>query len=176
VPRSSLPVPSFDVAWIEQHIYVVRGVKVMLDADLAALYGVPTRRLNEQVRRNSRRFPGDFLFELTPQEVANLKSQIATSSSDAGHGGRRKAVLAFTEQGVAMLSSVLHSDRAIDVNIAVMRTFVRLRHLLLGHAELAKKIEDLEQRYDGQFRVVFDALRELMLFPEESPQPRIGFD
>jgi hypothetical protein len=172
----SPPIPSLDVAWIERRIYIVRGFKVMLDADLAALYGVPTGRLNEQVRRNHRRFPGDFLFELTPQEVSNLKSQSAISSLTGGHGGRRTTVLAFTEQGVAMLSSVLHSDRAIDVNIAVMRTFVRLRHLLVGHAELAKKIEDLEQRYDGQFRIVFDALREFMRFPEESPHPRIGFD
>jgi hypothetical protein len=108
-----------------------------------------TKRLNEQVRRNRRRFPGDFLFELTLEEVANLKSQFATSSLAGQHGGRRKAVSAFTEQGVAMLSSVLHSDRAIDVNIAIMRTFVRLRQLLLGHVELAKWIDELEQRYDG---------------------------
>jgi len=147
----------------------------MLDDDLAALYGVLTKRLNEQVRRNRRRFPGDFLFELSLEEAANLKSQFATSSLAGQHGGRRKAVSAFTEQGVAMLSSVLHSDRAIDVNIAIMRTFVRLRHALHGHAELAKKVEELEQRYDGQFQVVFDALRELMRLPDEASRPRVGF-
>lgn len=171
--KSKLPVPVLDAAAVEQRIYIVRGVKVMLDSDLAALYGVPTRRLNEAVRRNARRFPGDFLYELTPQEVRNLKSQTAISSS--GHGGRRKTVLAFTEQGVGMLSSVLHSDRAIEVNIAVMRAFVRLRHALAAHAELAKKIEDLEQRYDGQFQIVFDALRELTT-PDDSARSRIGFE
>jgi hypothetical protein len=170
-----LPAPSLDAAWIEQRIYVVRGMKVMLDSDLAALYGVPTRALNQQVRRNRRRFPGDFLFELTPEEVESLRSQIVTSNARIGRGGRRYAVLAFTEQGVAMLSSVLHSDRAIDVNIAIMRTFVRLRHALQGHSELAKKVGELEQRYDGQFQVVFDALRELMRLPEEPPRPRVGF-
>jgi ORF6N domain-containing protein len=167
--------PSLDAAWIEQRIYVVRGVRVMLDDDLAALYGVLTKRLNEQVRRNRRRFPSDFLFELTLEEVANLKSQFATSSLAGQHGGRRKAVSAFTEQGVAMLSSVLHSDRAIDVNIAIMRTFVRLRHALHGHAELAKRIDELEQRYDGQFQVVFDALRELTRLPDDLSRPRVGF-
>ena len=147
----------------------------MLDDDLAALYGVLTKRLNEQVRRNRRRFPGDFLFELRLEEVANLKSQFATSSLAGQHGGRRKAVSAFTEQGVAMLSSVLHSDRAIDVNIAIMRTFVRLRHVIQGHAELAKRIDELEQRYDGQFQVVFDALRELTRLPDDTSRPRAGF-
>jgi hypothetical protein len=166
--------PSLDAAWIEPRIYVVRGVKVMLDSDLAALYGVPTGRLNEQVRRNPRRFPSDFLLELTASEVSNLISQIAISSLGR-HGGRRKTVLAFTEHGVTMLSSVLHSDRAIDVNIAIVRTFVRLRQLLLGHAELAKRVGELEQRYDGQFQVVFDALRELTRLPEEASRPRVGF-
>ena len=176
MPKSQAVVPSIDAAWIEQRIYIVRGVKVMLDADLAKLYGVPTGRLNEQVRRNSRRFPGDFLFELTSQEVSNLKSQFAISSLTGGHGGRRKTVLAFTEQGVAMLSSVLRSERAIDVNIAIMRTFVRLRHVLADNAELWKKIEELERRYDGQFQLVFDALRELMAPVDERSQARIGFD
>jgi ORF6N domain len=171
MPRSLTPAPLLDAGSLEQCIYVVRGVKVMLDADLAALYGVPTKRLNEAVRRNHRRFPADFLLELVPQEVRNLRSQFATSSL---HGGRRYAVLAFTEQGVAMLSSVLHSRRAIDVNIAVMRTFVRLRHAIAGHAELVKKIDQLEQRYDGHFQKVFDALRELM--GPEADRARIGFD
>lgn len=147
----------------------------MLDSDLAALYAVPTKRLNEAVRRNHRRFPADFLFELTPQEVTGLRSQIATSNERSERGGRRYTVLAFTEQGVAMLSSVLHSDRAIEVNIAVMRTFVRLRRALADHVELAKKIEELEQRYDGQFQVVFDALRELTS-SDDPDRPRIGFD
>lgn len=173
MPESRLPAPRLDAAALEQCIYVVRGVKVMLDSDLAALYGVATKRLNEAVRRNHRRFPADFLYELTPQEVSNLRSQIATSNE--GRGGRRYTVLAFTEQGVAMLSSVLHSQRAIDVNIAVMRTFVRLRHALASHEELAKKIEELEQRYDGQFEDVFHALRALMT-PDEPDRPRIGFD
>jgi hypothetical protein len=175
MPSPTLPIPSLDAAWIEQRIYIVRGVKVMLDTDLAALYGVPTKALNQQVRRNRRRFPSDFLLELTTSEVSNLRSQFATSSSKGGYGGRRYTVLAFTEQGVAMLSSVLNSDRAIDVNIAIMRTFVRLRQLLLGHAELAKRIDELEQRYDGQFQVVFDALRELTRLPEEPPRLRVGF-
>jgi len=174
MPSPTLPIPSLDAAWIEQRIYVVRGVKVMLDADLATLYEVPTSRLNEQVRRNRRRFPGDFLLELTLPEVANLKSQFAVSSS-GGHGGRRNAVLAFTGQGVAMLSRVLRSDRAIEVNIAIIRTFVHLRQLMLGHAELAKRIDELEQRYDGQFQVVFDALRELTRLPEDPPRLRVGF-
>jgi hypothetical protein len=174
MPSPTLPIPSLDAAWIEQRIYVVRGVKVMLDSDLAALYGVPTGRLNEQVRRNPRRFPSDFLLELTASEVSNLISQIAISSLGR-HGGRRKTVLAFTEHGVTMLSSVLHSDRAIDVNIAIVRTFVRLRQLLLGHAELSKRIDELEQRHDGQFQVVFDALRELTRLPEEPPRLRVGF-
>jgi hypothetical protein len=175
MPRPPSPAPPLGADWIEQRIYVVRGARVMLDADLAALYSAPTHRLNEQVRRNRRRFPSDFLFELTPHEVSNLISQFAISSSGTSHGGRRKPVLAFTEQGVAMLSSVLHSDRAIDVNIAVMRTFVRLRHLLAGHTELARKLDELEQRYDGQFQVVFEALRELMRLPEDAPRDRIGF-
>jgi hypothetical protein len=146
MPESRLPAGPLDAASVERCIYIVRGVKVMLDADLAALYGVPTKQLNQAVRRNRRRFPPDFILKLTPQEVSNLRSQIVTSSLPESHGGRRYTVLAFTEQGVAMLSSVLHSQRAIDVNIAVMRTFVRLRHALASHEELAKKIEELEQR------------------------------
>ena len=175
MPNSHAIVPSIDAAWIEQRIHIVRGVRVMLDSDLAKLYGVPTKRLNEQVRRNSRRFPADFLFELTVQEVANLRSQFATSKPVDGRGGRRYAVLAFTEQGVAMLSSVLHSDRAIDVNIAIMRTFVRLRQVLMDHADLAEKIAELEQKYDGQFQAVFEALRELMAPGDEPSVARIGF-
>ena len=173
--QSRTPIPSLNAESLEQCIYVVRGVKVMLDADLAALYGVPTKQLNQAVRRNHRRFPADFLYELTEQEVSILRSQFVTSKTRDGRGGRRYTVLAFTEQGVAMLSSVLHSDRAIEVNVAVMRTFVRLRRVLMDHAELAKKIAELEQRYDGQFQIVFDALRVLRA-PEEPDRARIGFD
>lgn len=145
----------------------------MLDSDLASLYDVPTGRLNEQVRRNPDRFPDDFMFELTADETASLISQIAISSST--HGGRRKPALVFTEHGVAMLSSVLRSERAVQVNIAIMRTFSRLRELLATHTDLARKLDDLEQKYDHQFKVVFDALRELMSPPAEPPKKEIGF-
>ncbi len=157
---------------VEKHILLIRGQKVMLDADLAKLYGVSTGRLNEQVRRNSKRFPGDFMFQLTAEEDQILKSQIAISRS--GHGGRRSRPLAFTEQGVAMLSSVLNSERAIQVNIAIMRAFVRLRQLLATHKALAKKLEEMEAKYDEQFRAVFEAIRELMTPPEPRKRP-IGF-
>ena len=132
----------------------------MLDADLAALYGVATRLLNEQVRRNLDRFPSDFMFQLRPEEVSALRSQFATSKG--GRGGRRYAPLAFTEQGVAMLSSVLKSRRAVQVNIEIMRAFVRLRQMLASHADLARRLDALEQKYDAQFKSVFDAIRELM--------------
>ncbi len=163
---------------IEQSIFLVRGHKVMLDFNLAALYGVETKNLNKAVRRNLSRFPPDFMFLLTPEELANLKFQIGTSSST--HGGRRKPVSAFTEQGVAMLSSVLRSSRAVQVNIAIMRTFVQLRRLLESHSELARKLEELESQYDEQFRAVFDAIRELMKRTEpppvsEKPPGEIGF-
>jgi hypothetical protein len=157
---------------IEQCILLIRDHRVMLDSDLAQLYGVPTRRLNEQVRRNIARFPADFMFQLTPEEADSLRSQSATSKG--GRGGRRYAPLVFTEQGVAMLSSVLKSERAILVNIAIMRAFVKLRELLATHKELARKLEELEQKYDAQFKVVFDAIRQLMT-PPEQPRRRIGF-
>jgi hypothetical protein len=157
---------------IERAILLVRGQKVMLDSDLAALYGVPTRRLNEQVRRNLNRFPADFMFKLTPEETTALRSQFATSNR--GRGGRRYAPLVFTEHGVAMLSSVLHSERAVQVNIEIMRAFVRLRQMLASHADLARRLDALEKRYDVQFRAVFDAIRELMRPP--APRRRvIGF-
>lgn len=145
----------------------------MLDKDLARLYGTTTKRLNEQVRRNGKRFPADFMLQLTPQEVAALRSQIATSKRGT-RGGRRHAPLAFTEQGVAMLSSVLNSEQAIEVNILVMRAFVRFRQLLITHVDLSRKLDELEQKYDAQFRVVFDAIRELMKPPEPKKRP-IGF-
>jgi hypothetical protein len=144
---------------------------VLLDSDLAELYGVETRVLNQAVARNRARFPEDFMFQLSPEEFGDLKSQFVTSS----WGGRRTAPYAFTEQGVAMLSSVLHSKRAIAVNIEIMRAFVRLRELLSGHAELARRLDELEKKYDAQFRVVFDAIRQLMAPPATPPRRRIGF-
>jgi len=157
---------------IEQTIRIFRGHRVMLDTDLAELYGVTVGRLNEAVKRNADRFPSDFMFQLTKPEFENLKSQIAISSSE--WGGRRHAPYAFTEQGVAMLSSVLHSERAIQVNIAIMRAFVRLREMIASNKGLARRLAELEKKYDAQFRVVFDAIRELMAEPE-SRSRRIGF-
>ena len=150
----------------------VRGERVMLDADLARLYGVDTRALNRAVRRNAKRFPSDFMFLIGNEDVAILKCQIGTSS--LGWGGRRKPVMAFTEQGVAMLSSVLRSDRAADVNIAIMRTFVQLRRLMDSNRELARKIAEMEKRYDEQFRTVFQAIQELIA-EESTPKRKIGF-
>src|SRR5438270_9579641 len=163
------------VTRIERRILFVRGAKVMLDADLAELYGVPTKALNQAVSRNLQRFPGDFMFRLTAKEAANLKSQFVTSSSD--HGGRRKLPRCFTEQGVAMLSTVLRSGRAISVNIAIMRAFVHLRELLVTHKDLARRIDDLERRYEGKFAAIFDAIRQLVAAHELAPHgPRqIGF-
>ena len=157
---------------IEQRIVVLRGHKVMLDSDLAALYGVPTKRLNEQVRRNRSRFSTDFMFQLTLQETEMLRSQIATSN--IGRGGRRYAPFVFTEQGVAMLSSVLHSERAIQVNITIMRTFVRLREMITSHRDLSRRLDELEKKYDAKFKAVFDAIRQLMA-PPARPKGQIGF-
>jgi len=150
----------------------VRGERVMLDADLARLYGVETRALNRAVRRNAKRFPEDFMFLIGNEELVNLKCQIGTSS--LGWGGRRKPVMAFTEQGVAMLSSVLRSDQAADVNIAIMRTFVQLRRLMDSNRELARKISEMEKRYDEQFGTVFQAIQQLIA-EEEEPKRKIGF-
>ena len=157
---------------IERRIFLVRGHRVMLDRDLAELYGVPTGTLNQAVARNTARFPSDFAFKLTPVEAANLMSQSVISSS---HGGRRKAPRVFAEQGVAMLSSVLRSRRAVDVNIAIMRAFVHLRELLATHKDLTRRLEELERKYDGKFAVVFNAIRGLMAPATERPRPRIGF-
>jgi hypothetical protein len=160
---------------IERLILLIRGHKVMLDSDLAELYGVTTKRLNEQVRRNLSRFPEDFMFQLTESETHFLRSQFATSKG-GGRGGRRYLPYAFTEQGVAMLSSVLNSERAIKVNIEIMRAFVRLRQILASNKELAKRLDALEKKYDAQFKIVFDAIRQLMAPPEpEPPKKRIGF-
>ncbi len=156
---------------IEDKIFFIRGEKVMLDADLAKLYGVETKVLLQAVKRNIDRFPADFMFQLTNQELAILRSQIVTSSP---WGGRRYPPYAFPEQGVAMLSSVLNSPRAIKVNIEIIRTFVRLRQMLASNAELSGKLKELEKKYDAQFRVVFDAIRSLMTPPEPKMQ-KIGF-
>ena len=141
-----------------------------MDKDLAVLYGIGTRDLNKAVTRNLDRFPADFMFQLTREEFKNLKSQFGTSS----WGGTRKMPRAFTEQGVAMLSSVLHSKRAIHVNIAIMRTFVRLKEMISSHKDLARKLYELEKKYDHQFAMVFDAIRQLMTPPKTKQRP-IGF-
>src|SRR5439155_11455021 len=152
---------------IERSILFIRGQKIMLDKDLAELYGVQTKAFNRAVKRNQARFPPDFMFQLTAKEFANLRFQIGTSS----WGGRRYRPYAFTEQGVAMLSSVLNSDRAVRVNIEIMRAFVRLRQLLSSHADLARKLEALEKKYDSQFKVVFDAIRQMMEPPQKPEGP-----
>jgi hypothetical protein len=157
---------------IEAAILLIRGHKVLLDLDLAALYGVTTGNLNKAVARNRKRFPGDFMFRLTQEEFAILRSQIGISSS---WGGRRYPPCAFTEQGVAMLSSVLRSQRAVEVNIEIMRAFVRLRRILSSHAALARRLDALERKYDERFKVVFDAIRALMAGPPADEKPRIGF-
>lgn len=159
---------------IEKAIYLIRGHKVMLDTDLAELYGVETFNLNKAVKRNLERFPDDFMFQLTNDEWRSLKFQIGMSKPQ-GRGGRRTAPYAFTEQGVAMLSSVLKSGQAAMVNVEIMRAFVRLRQLLSTHEDLARKLESLEKKYDRQFKVIFDAIRELMAAPEPPPRRRIGF-
>ncbi|MDD5252187.1 MAG: ORF6N domain-containing protein [Patescibacteria group bacterium] len=158
---------------IESRIYLIRGRKVMIDRDLAALYGVLTKALNQAVRRNLSRFPEDFMFQLSTDETKNWKSQFVTSNSD--RMGWRKRPLAFTEQGVAMLSSVLKSERAVMVNIQIIRTFTRLRELLAGHAGLRRKVEALESKYDERFRVVFDALRRLLDDGASDHEREIGF-
>ena len=154
-------------------IYLVRGHKVMLDEDLARLYDVETRILTRAVRRNADRFPADFMFQLSEQEVVNLRSQIGISSSS--YGGRRYRPLVFTEQGIAMLSTVLRSKKAVRVNIEIMRAFVKLRGFITSNQDLARKLAELEQRYDRQFKVVFDAIRELMSPSEPPKKRRIGF-
>jgi hypothetical protein len=153
-------------------ILMIRGQKVLLDADLATMYGVEVKVLNQAVKRNADRFPEDFMFQLSEDEVGILRSQSVTSSS---WGGRRYRPFAFTEQGVAMLSSVLRSPRAVQVNIEIMRAFVRLRQMLQTNSELSRKLAALEKKYDAQFKVVFEAIRELMT-PPTKPKRRIGFE
>ena len=159
---------------IEQSILLIRGNKVMLDMDIAKLYQVKTFRLNEAVRRNSARFPEDFMFRLTENEK---KEVIANCDHLKKLKFSPQLPLAFTEQGIAMLSSVLRSERAIRVNIEIMRTFVRLKKLLASHAELAEKIDSLEKKYDHQFKIVFDAIRQMLNPPQPEPKPKgpIGF-
>lgn len=155
---------------VEKLIHFVRGRKVMLDSDLASLYGVPTKILNKAISRNRDRFPGDFMFQVQDAEFGDLRFQIGTSS----WGGRRHLPYAFTEEGVAMLSGVLRSKRAVQVNIEIMRAFVRLRHVLSAHKDLAARVNELERKYEGRFKFVFKALRELLV-PAGKPKPRIGF-
>jgi ORF6N domain len=159
---------------IRHAILLIRGQRVMLDTDLAALYRVPTKALVQAVRRNHLRFPRDFMFRLSLGEAAGLRSQIVTSNTARGRGGRRYAPYAFTEQGVAMLSSVLRSPRAIKVNIAIMRAFVTLRQILVTHEDLGPRLDALERKYDVTFKVVFDAIRELMS-PSVTRRHAIGF-
>jgi len=156
---------------IEQKIYLIRGQKVMLDIDLAKLYKVTTKQLNQQVKRNKKRFPEDFMFKLTKQENNSLRSQFVTLTEKKYDV---YSPYAFTEQGVAMLSSVLNSDRAIQVNIQIIRTFIKLRQLLDTHKDLQKKIEAMEKNYDRQFRIVFQIMRELTN-PSDKNQRKIGF-
>lgn len=157
---------------IVNSIVLIRSHKVMLDSDLAALYGVETGALTRAVRRNIDRFPPDFMFQLTKQEFEVLKRQSGISS---GWGGRRYPPYAFTEQGVAMLSSVLHSKQAVHVNVEIMRTFVRLRQILATHANLARKLTALEKKYDSQFQSVFEAIRELMAPSKPKKKHPVGF-
>ena len=158
---------------IAHSILILRGQRVIIDRDLAAIYGVSTGRLNEAVKRNAERFPEDFMFRLTRAEAERSRSQIAILKP--GRGKHRKYLpYVFTEQGVAMLSGILNSDRAIHVNIEIMRAFVRIRKLLASNKELSKRLDELEMKYDGQFKVVFDAIRQLMT-PPPPKQRKIGF-
>ena len=159
---------------IRDKIHLIRGVQIILDKDLADLYEVETKNLNKAVKRNIERFPEDFMFQLSQEEYENLKSQIVTSSWG---GARRARPYAFTEQGVAMLSSVLRSERAIQVNIAIMRAFVRLRQIFSTHKELAYKLAELErkiEKHDEEIKAIFEAIRRLMMSPQK-PKRKIGF-
>lgn len=167
---------------IEAGILFIRGKKVIMDSDLAALYGVETKQLNRAVRRNIRRFPDDFMFQLNEEEMKTWIAEKAFSGPNflrfqngtSSYGGRRYRPYVFTEQGIAMLSSVLNSDRAIQVNIQIMRTFIKIREMLATNRELRDKIEKLEKKYDSHFKIVFNAIRKL-LSEESKPKNRIGF-
>ena len=168
IGKSKTTIPA---AQIERFILIIRGEKVILDSDLATLYEVETKVLTQSVRRNMSRFPADFMFQLTREEFDHLRSQSVTSR----WGGRRYLPYAFTEQGVAMLSGVLKSTRAINVNIEIMRAFVRLRQMLASNKKLAQKIDELEQKYDDQFKMVFEAIKHLMRPPTNEKKRSIGF-
>ncbi len=181
----SMPV---SIEAVAHKIFFIRGEKVMLDSDLAALYGVETKMLNRAVKRNQERFPDDFMFQLTMEEAQELKAYFSTSERGTGsrfqfgtsnirenkRGGRQTLPFVFTEQGVAMPSGVLRSKRAVQVNVEIMRAFVKLRQLLSENKELTRRLNDLEKKYDAQFKIVFDAIRELMK-PPEKPKPPMGF-
>ena len=166
-PESAVTVP---IEKITGKIYFIRGQKVIMDRDLSELYAVETKVLKQAVKRKIKRFPSDFMFELTKEEFQNLRSQFVTSS----WGGSRYVPMVFTEQGVAMLSSVLNSERAIQVNIQIMRTFTRLRKILVTHKDLKRKIEAMEIKYDEQFRIVFEAITQLFE-EDEKPKKKIGY-
>lgn len=171
--------PTVTLQSLEQRIFLIRGQKVMLDFHLAGLYGVESKALKRAVRRNIDRFPSDFCFELSIEEERQLRyhigaSKILRGKNTVGKGGRRYPPFAFTEQGVAMLSSVLRSNRAVLVNIEIMRAFVRLRQILATNKDLAAKLDQLETKYDSKFKVVFEAIRRLMI-PPEKPKRKIGF-
>jgi len=167
--KKSLIKPSVD--HIENAIKTIRGEKIILDADLAELYGVETKVLVQAVKRNWGRFPSDFIFQLTQEEFEFLRSQFVTSK---GRGGRRYAPYAFTEHGVIMAANVLNSERAVQTSVQIVRTFVRLRQIVLANADLVRKLMDLERKYDDQFKIVFDAIRQLMTPPTSAPK-QIGF-
>lgn len=166
--------PSMDTETIREKIYIIRGKKVMIDRDLAILYGVPTKRLNEAVKRNIKRFPVDFMFEIDVKEIEErLRSHFATSNR--GRGGRRYSPLVFTEQDIAMLSSVLRSDRAIQVNIQIIRVFTRLRQMIEAYKDLREKVEEMEKNNETNFKKIFEILR-LITTEEEKPKEKMGFD
>ena len=169
VPRERI----VTVQLVSRKIFFLREMHVMLDADLAALYRVTTSHLNRAVQRNRDRFPDDFMFQLNREEMEALRFHIGMSKSE-GRGGRRYAPYAFTEQVVAMLSSVLRSERAVQVNIAIMRTFVRLREMLTSNGGLRRKIEEIEKRYDARFQIVFAAIKDMLEAPQK-PKRTIGF-
>ncbi len=175
-----LIVPSLEV--IESQILTIRGHRVMLDSHMAELYGVETGALIRAVKRNIERFPCDFMFQLTEKEAESLRCQFGISNlrsqngiSKKGRGGRRYLPYAFTQEGVAMLSGVLRSKRAVQVNIGIMRAFVKMREAMIAHKDLSRRLNDMERKYDKQFRAVFDALRELMEPPPAPPKKHIGF-
>lgn len=174
---------------IRTKIYFIRGMRVMLDSDLATLYGVETKYLNKMVRRNITRFPSDFMFEADETALTNISQNQTISNSyklevpiwnlkfqKSGHGGRRNRSLVFTEQGIAMLSGILRSERAVNVNIEIMRAFVKMRALIENHKELAEKIHELEKKYNHQFKMVFDAINEIITPSLPEKRRKIGFD